>query len=151
MATKRDPDDVILPALLRAARTAYGSAIREALNEAGLDGIPKNGIFVIGAISRTGAPLADIIAELGVSKQSAGQLVDALVENGYLERTADESDRRRVTVSLSKRGRAAAQLSREAVERVDAALIKRVGREAVTHTRTTLLALIALSRGKDSA
>jgi DNA-binding MarR family transcriptional regulator len=151
MTTKRDPDDVVLPALLRAARTAYGSAIREALNEAGLDGIPKNGIFVIGAISRTGAPLADIIAELGVSKQSAGQLVDTLVESGYLERTVDENDRRRVTVSLSKRGRAAAQLSREAVDRVDAALTKRVGREAVTHTRTTLLALIALARGNDSA
>jgi DNA-binding MarR family transcriptional regulator len=151
MTPKRDPDEVVLPALLRAARTAYGSAIRQALNEAGLDGIPKNGIFVIGAISRTGAPLADIIAELGVSKQSAGQLVDTLVENGYLERTTDENDRRRVTVTLSKRGRAAAQLSREAVERVDAALIKRVGREAVTHTRTTLMTLIALARGKDSA
>ncbi len=66
-----------LPALMRAARKTYGSAIRKALARADLDDIPKNGVFVISAISRSGAPLAEIINALGVSKQSAGQLVDA--------------------------------------------------------------------------
>ncbi len=131
-----------LPALLRAARTAYGSAIRADLDEAGCDDVPRNGIYVIGAIARTEAPLSDIIDQLGVSKQAAGALVDTLVTRGYLERTIDAEDRRRLRVSLTERGEAAAAVVREAVERMDAALLARVGPEYVAHTRATLAALI---------
>ena len=150
MTDKRAADEpVVFAALLRAARSAYGGAIREALCEAGLDDIPKNGIYVIGAISRSGAPLAQIIDELGVSKQSAGQLVDLLAIRGYIEREVDADDRRRLTVRLTARGRAAAAVARAAVERIDVALLKKVGREHVAHTRETLHALIELVRGKD--
>lgn len=135
-----------LPALMRAARKTYASAIRKALGESDLDDIPKNGIFVISAISRSGAPLAEIINALGVSKQSAGQLVDALVLRGYLDRSVDEEDRRRLTVTLSERGRAAAGITRTAIERVDRALVRKVGREHVAHARATLLALVMLGQ-----
>jgi hypothetical protein len=64
--------EIVLPALLRAARGTYGAAIRDALAEAGCEDLPRNGSFVVGAISRTGAPLAHVIRELGVSKQAAG-------------------------------------------------------------------------------
>jgi len=149
MTEKRAPDEpVVFAALLRAARTAYGGAIRADLAEAGLDDIPKNGIYVIGAISRTGAPLAQIIDGLGVSKQSAGQLVDTLALRGYIDRDVDPDDRRRLTVTLTARGREAAAISRAAVERVDAALLKKVGRQHIAHTRATLNALIELTRGK---
>jgi DNA-binding MarR family transcriptional regulator len=144
-------NDIAFSALLRAARAGYGGAIRAALDKAGYDDIPKNGIFVIGAINRTGAPLANIIAALGVSKQAAGQLVDALVLRGYLERDVDAEDRRRLTVKLSERGRAAANIARAAGERVEAALVKRVGREYVAHTRATLMALIAQTRKEEDA
>ncbi len=135
-------DGVSFPALLRAARTTYALAIREALIGAGHDDVPRNGIYVIGAIARTAAPLSQIIKELGVSKQAAGQLVDLLVLRGYLDRSVDAEDRRRLTVTLTERGRAAAAVSRSAVELLDAELAKRVGLEYVAHTRATLAALI---------
>ncbi|HWA30163.1 MAG TPA: MarR family transcriptional regulator [Rhizomicrobium sp.] len=137
--------EVTIPALLRAARTAYGTAMRAALAKAGFGDIPKNGIFVIGALNRTGAPLADIIRMLRTSKQSAGQLVDALVERGYLERAIDEEDRRRVTVRLSQRGRAAAEISRDANNRVTQALVEKAGPDCVTQMRKGLAALVELS------
>ena len=150
MTEKRPPDEpVVFAALLRAARFAYGDAIRIALIEAGLDDIPKNGIFVLGALGRTGAPLAQIIDSLGASKQSAGQLVDTLALRGYIERKIDPGDRRRLTVTLTPRGREAASISRATIERIDAALLKKVGREHIAHTRATLHALIELVRGKD--
>jgi DNA-binding MarR family transcriptional regulator len=141
--TRLSTNEIVLPALLRAARAVYGSAVRKALVDAGYEDIPKNGAYVIGAISRTAA-LADIIRGLGVSKQAGGQLVDTLVLRGYLERSVDEEDRRRLTVRLSARGRAAAAVSRAAVERIDAALLKKVGREHLAQTRATLIALIGL-------
>ncbi|HEY4125819.1 MAG TPA: MarR family transcriptional regulator [Rhizomicrobium sp.] len=133
-----------LPALLRAARKTYGSAIRKALAKADYDDIPKNGIFVLSAINRSGAPLAEIIDALGVSKQSAGQLVDALVLRGYLDRCVDDADRRRLTITLSERGLEAAKITGAVVDRIDRALVKKVGREKIAHTRETLLALFAL-------
>jgi DNA-binding MarR family transcriptional regulator len=133
--------DVSFPALLRAARRAYGSAVIQALAEAGCDDMPRNGSYLIGAIARTGAPLSQIISALGVSKQAAGQLVDTLVTRGYLTRAADPDDRRRLTISLTGRGLAAAEVIRTAVDRVDADVLRRVGPEYVAHTRATLAAL----------
>jgi DNA-binding MarR family transcriptional regulator len=142
-------DEVAFPALLRAARAAYGSAIRASLGEAGCDDVPRNGSYVIGAIARTGAPLSQIIRELGVSKQAAGQLVDTLVMRGYLDRSVDPEDRRRLTISLTERGHAAAVVIRSAVDRVDAGLVGRVGPEYVRHTRVTLAALIHDDNGAE--
>ncbi len=134
--------DVSFPALLRAARRTYGSVVIEALAEAGCDDMPRNGSYVIGAIARSGAPLSQIISALGVSKQAAGQLVDTLVTRGYLARAADPGDRRRLTITLTGRGLAAAEVIRNAVERVDASVLRLVGPEYVAHTRATLAALI---------
>jgi DNA-binding MarR family transcriptional regulator len=140
-------EDIAMPALLRGARRVYGEAIREALSEAGYDDIPKNGIYVLGAIARMGVPLSSIIEQLGVSKQAGGQLVDTLVVRGYLDRETDPQDRRRVTVKLSERGRAAAEVSRAMIDRIDARLARQVGREWIAHTRATLQALMEEGHG----
>jgi DNA-binding MarR family transcriptional regulator len=134
--------ELTVPALLRAAGKAYASATRRALAEAGFDDMPRDGSYVVSGIARTGAPLGDIITALGASKQAAGQLVDTLVVRGYLGRAIDPDDRRRLTVSLTARGEAAAAAIRSAVDRVDADLASRVGPEFVLHTRATLAALM---------
>ncbi len=139
---KASKDEVVLPALLRAARATYAKAIRERIEEAGFDDIPRDGIFVIAAMNRTGAPLSHIIAWLGASKQAAGQLVDTLVLRGYLERSVLEEDRRRLQLRLTDRGKMVASLTRAVVDRVDARLLASVGAEYVAHTRHTLMALI---------
>lgn len=141
-------EDVVLPALLRHARTTYGMAMRQALAKAGYDDIPKNGMYVIGgmALGDYTVPLSVLIKELGVSKQGAGQLVDTLVLRGYLERTEDADDRRKLNIVLTKRGRAAAAVQAAARARVDAELIACVGQENVTRTRKTLAALINMGR-----
>ncbi len=103
-------EDIVMPALLRHTRTTYGAAMRRALEKAGYDDIPRNGLYVIGglALGAGDVPLGQLVRELGVSKQAAGQLVDVLVLRGYLERAVDSEDRRKLTVTLTERGRAAA-------------------------------------------
>jgi DNA-binding MarR family transcriptional regulator len=90
--------------------------------------------------------LSEIIEEIGVSKQAAGQLVDTLVMRGYLERTVDTEDRRRLNVSLTERGRAAVAAQTAGRARVDAALLERVGAEHLSNARNTLAALIGIGR-----
>jgi DNA-binding MarR family transcriptional regulator len=147
MASMRaSPDEVSLPALLRLAANRYAVAVRRSLVAAGFDDVPRDGVFVLGSLSRTGAPLAEVIRWLGVSKQAAGQLVDTLVLRGYLERSVDEEDRRRLRVNLTERGRAVAALARQAVEHIDERLRASVAAEHIAHTRTTLLSLIVLGQ-----
>jgi DNA-binding MarR family transcriptional regulator len=136
-----------LPALLRHARTAYGVAMRRALEDAGYDDIPKNGLYVIGglALGAGDVPLAALIRDLRISKQAAGQLVDALVSRGYLARAVDGQDRRRLVVTLTERGRAAAATQAGARERVDEALLVKVGLECVQQTRVALGALTEIA------
>ncbi len=97
---------------------------------------------MIGGMARTGAPLGELIKQMGVSKQAGGQLVDTLVTRGYLERTVDEQDRRRLRITLTARGQHAAAVVRSAVDHVDAQLVRRVGAEHVAHTLATLAALV---------
>jgi DNA-binding MarR family transcriptional regulator len=128
--------------LLGMARKTYTAAVRRALAEAGYGDLPRNGPFVLGGIVRTGNPLSRVIQQLDVSKQAAGQLVDTLVARGYLERAVDPGDRRRLTVTLTRRGDAAAAVVRAAVDEVDSRLVDRVGADQFARTLATLGALI---------
>lgn len=144
-------EDVVLPALLRHARNTYGAAMRRALEEGGYDDVPGNGLYVIGglAMGAGGVPLGQLIRELRISKQAAGQLVDTLVTRGYLERAVDPQDRRKLTVTLSERGRAAAAVQAAAREKVDATLMAMVGADDIQRARRTLAALIDIGRQWD--
>jgi DNA-binding MarR family transcriptional regulator len=141
-------DTLVIPVLLRGARNTYGEIMRKALAEADCDDVPANGMYVIGGLAMgTGvSPLSTVVLALKASKQAAGQLVDTLVLRGYLKREADEEDRRRLTVKLTERGWHAAAVQREARERIDAELIKRVGADTVAAARKTLGALIEIGR-----
>jgi DNA-binding MarR family transcriptional regulator len=135
-------DEVVLPALLRAARTTYGRAIRHSLAEAELGDLPRNGAFVLGGLGNRGGTLGTLTRQLGVTKQAASQLIDTLVSRGYLNREPDPADRRRVTIELTDRGRYAASLVRSAVESIDAELAERLAPAELGALRAGLGALI---------
>ncbi len=141
-------DGLSIPVLLRHARDTYGSAIRAALEDAGYDDLPKNGQYVIGglALQKGGRPLSQLINELGITKQTAGQLVDALVVRGYLKREIDNDDRRKLTIGLTERGRAAARVLGTAREAIDAELADRAGAQNVERLRRTLAMLVEIGR-----
>jgi DNA-binding MarR family transcriptional regulator/catechol 2,3-dioxygenase-like lactoylglutathione lyase family enzyme len=141
-------ETIAIPALMRHARATYGMAMRKALGEAGYDDLPQNGLYVIGGLAREGAdvPLAQIIDDLRLSKQAAGQLVDTLVTRGYLERNTDPEDRRRLIVSLTERGRDAASVQTHAREGIDDALAERVGTKGLSALRKMLAALIGIGQ-----
>ncbi len=143
MPTGQEPDvnDIPIPALLRGARGAYGQEIRRALRERGMDDMPSNGPFVIGGIGNRGQPLGALVQGLRVTKQAASELVDTLVMRGYLSRTPDPDDRRRVNVTLTDRGREAADAVLAGVLAVDRELAELVGVAGLEQLRAGLAAL----------
>lgn len=139
-------DKLPLSALLYATRGTYTEAIQRAQAKIGCADVPSSGEFALSAMEWSGASLESVIHLLGVTKQAAGQTVDILVDRGYLERTRDPSDRRKVNLSLTDRGRAAGRAARSAIEQVDRDLRARVGLSNIAHARTTLIALLEIKR-----
>jgi hypothetical protein len=113
-------DDVVIPALLRAARVSYARAIAAHVVAAGFDDLPRNGAFVLGGMANRGGSAADVIRGLGISKQATSQLIDALVLRGYLTREINPEDRRPMLIGLTDRGRSAAVAARAGIEEIDA-------------------------------
>jgi DNA-binding MarR family transcriptional regulator len=144
MTTGADPDGLPTPALLRAAQGSYGLAVRRRLAAAGFDDMPRNAPYVLGGIVNRGVSAGDLIRQLGVSKQAASQLIDTLVLRGYLERQADREDRRRMTLHVTERGRAAAATVLDAVQAIDEELAELISPAGVAGLRTGLVALIEI-------
>ena len=149
--TATPADQIVIPALLRAARGAYSGAIRSRLAAAGIDDMPRNGPFVLGGMANRGGTAGDLIRQLGVSRQAASQLVDTLVLRGYLQRQPDPDDRRRVSLALTDRGRLAAESVREGVESVDAELASRISAAQLKGMRAGLIALIEIREEAEEA
>ncbi len=144
MADPDSTDEVGIPPLLRAARGSYGHAIRLELAEAGFDDLPRNSAYVLGGIVNHGGTAGQLVRQLGVSKQAASQLIDTLVLRGYLTRTEDPQDRRRITVEVTERGRAAADAVRKGVEAVDGELSGLISAEEMAGLRAGLVALCTI-------
>ncbi len=135
-----------LPVMLRRARATYGTAQRAALTDAGYDDVPQNGLFVFGSLDPAGAPspLGDLVAGLGMSKQSGGQLVDVMVLKGYVDRQPDPHDRRKLTVALTERGQDAAKVQLGVRDRIDRELADAIGPAGCDALRDSLAALIEI-------
>jgi DNA-binding MarR family transcriptional regulator len=138
-------DDVVMPALLGSARSTYGMAIRRALIDAGFDDVPRRSMGLVGGIARNGPEAQqDLERFLNMSKQAASQLVDVLVTRGYLNRSPDPEDRRRILLTLTPRGKDAAAASAAAVAKVDAAIKRRFSAAELATTRRVLGTMISI-------
>jgi DNA-binding MarR family transcriptional regulator len=149
MVDESSLDAIGIPGLLRAARKAYGNAIRDAFAAAGFDDIPRNGAYVLARTYDNASPLSALTRELGISKQAVSQLIDTMVMRGYLERSEDSEDRRRMLITLTRRGQAAARVSWEAVTDVDAELGSRLPPDGVQALRAGLRVLAELGLADD--
>lgn len=136
--------EVSIPALLRAARGSYAHAITAYLAEAGCEDLPQNGPFVLGGMVSRDASAADMIRGLGVTRQAASQLIDTMVVRGYLRREVNPADRRRLIISPTERGRAAAEAIGAAIAQVDRELAAMLSPAELSGLRAGLLALAAI-------
>lgn len=151
MSTPAGAREVPIPALLRAARGAYAHAVRARLAAGGFEDLPGNGPYVLGGMANQGGTAGDLILQLGVSKQAASQLIDTLVLRGYLDRTINADDRRRMTIELTDRGRAAAEEVRAGVVSVDKKLSKLISPADLDGLVAGLVALTTIRERMEEA
>lgn len=101
------PDDTPgfeLPLLLLGGFRSLIDDLHAELAQQGHPGLRPAYGFAMQAIGPDGASTSDVGRRLGVSKQAAAKTVERLERLGYVERVADEVDRRRQTVRLTDHG-----------------------------------------------
>ena len=135
------PSELATPTLMRSARGAYARSIRAQLHAIGLDDLPRNGAFILAGIDATGGPRGDLPSDLGVTKQAVSQVIDTLVNRGYLTRSPDPDDRRRITLELTEHGQQVLDAIMRGVEAVDVQLRERVSPEQIEAMRSVLASL----------
>ena len=136
-----DPQEYSIPTLMRSARGVYAQSIRAHLHAIGIDDMPRNGVFILSGIGTSGGPRQEMAAGLGITKQAVSQLLDILVNQGYLERGPAHDDRRRIAIKLTERGQQVVETSARAVDAVDCQLAERVPPDQVAAMRAALVAL----------
>jgi DNA-binding MarR family transcriptional regulator len=139
------------PTLMRAARGAYARSIRARLHAIGIDDLPRNGAFILAGIDHAGALRPDLVADLGVTKQAISQVTDTLVSRGYVERSPDPADRRRITLTLTDRGQQAVGAVTRGVDAVDQQLRDRLSAGQVEAMRAALAALAEIRSASATA
>src|SRR4051812_23753558 len=126
------PDDTAQLAIEPGARLMR--VVRRAIRSSPPATTSLNGLRTLGYLLDTpGACLSEVADHLLVGVPTASKLVDDLAERGYLTRGSDSTDRRRLTLTLTKEGeRFVSTAARPAQERL-AELLSRL--PADDHTR----------------
>jgi DNA-binding MarR family transcriptional regulator len=102
---------------------------------------PFRSLIFIGRHS--GTSLSALAGHIGQSAPSMSRLVDGLVSSGLVRRTPDPGDRRRITLSLTGRGKAAMRRARDATQ---ASIAQRVAALSPTE-RASVVEAMRILRG----
>jgi DNA-binding MarR family transcriptional regulator len=137
------------PALARLFAIAYRSLVDDLhtrLRERGFDDVrPAYGFVLLAA--RDGTTVTEVAALMGVTKQAASKMVDAMAGAGYVRRAADDGDARRRRVELNARGRRLLATVEAIYAELEADWANVIGRERVERLRADLVAVLATPDG----
>jgi DNA-binding MarR family transcriptional regulator len=106
---------------------AMETRVFEGLAAAGFADLTPAQARVFQRIAPAGSRLTDLAAQAGITKQSAGFLVDQLERGGYVERVPDPADGRARLVRIAERGARSVQASRAIVDQVEAEWTAHIG------------------------
>lgn len=92
-------------------------------------------------VAEEGSRLTTLAEAADVTKQSAGVLVDSLVDAGYLERRPDPTDRRARLITITARGREVQAIGRRVIAEIEAEWLTHLGQADVDRLRDILTRL----------
>jgi DNA-binding MarR family transcriptional regulator len=112
-----------------------------ALAEAGFTDLSIAQGRIAARIGPDGTRVTDLAEQAGVTKQTAGYLVDQLERAGYVRRVPDPTDARARLVRIADRGVAAREVAKATEARVEAEWAAHLGPRATEQLRRALTRL----------
>ena len=126
-----------------AALQAFLARFRVELGESQYSDIRPTHGCVFRFVREDGLRLTRLAELAGITKQSAGEIVDDLAQRGYVERTPDPADKRAKLIFLTDRGREAQATGFALFAEVERQWIERYGAERWEAMRALLEEIVA--------
>jgi DNA-binding MarR family transcriptional regulator len=140
------PARIPLTGLLDVALESMLAEFREELEQSEYGDIRPTHGCVFRFVREHGMRLTKLAELASITKQSAGEIVDDLVERGYVKRIPDPEDRRAKLICLTARGEEAQAHGFGIFAEVERRWMKRYGRERIEALRATLEEIAAGER-----
>ena len=118
------------------------TGLHDRLAERGWDDVRPPYGFVLLALRSGPLTVTDVAGLMGMTKQAASQLVDAMAQAGYLVRSVDESDRRQRVLSLSTKGEALLGAVEEIYAEIEEEWADMAGADDLRTTREALTRIV---------
>jgi DNA-binding MarR family transcriptional regulator len=135
----------LIGALLRVPWEAVRRRMLERLHQRGFDDLDVPHLSVLQYPGPQGMRPSDLAAQLNMSKQAVNYLLGELERRGYLERGAHPDDLRARRILLTRRGRSAVKVIREAVGDTEREWAEQLGPQRFGQLRALLVELNALA------
>lgn len=126
MDAAQEPETVNTIAMLGRAYSLLGFKIVNGVVGTGFPQKPSHSA-VFAQISPDGSRLTDLAKGANMTPQAMGEIVDELVDLGYVERQADPSDRRAKLITLTTRGEACIRAGEDVISGLEEQIIQIVG------------------------
>ena len=130
--------------MLGQAYSLLGFQIVEGVVGAGYPQKPKHSA-VFAQISPDGSRLTELARKAGMSPQAMGELVDELVDMGYVLRRPDPGDGRAKLIVLTERGWDAVAAGRQTIEGIEGQVTEILGEHGHRELRRLLSELLAVT------
>lgn len=127
--------------LLLVAHRAAETKVMEALRATGFDDLTVAQCRIAQRLSPSGIRVTELAEQAGVTKQTAGALIDELERNGYVVRQPDPADARARLVVLRARGRKLCAAAAAEVTRIEDEWRSQFGATAYRQLREMLTSL----------
>jgi DNA-binding MarR family transcriptional regulator len=122
-------------------------ALHERLASRGWTDVRPSYGFVLLALRNGPAPLRDLPAAMGTSKQAVSKLVEGMVTGGYVERATDPGDSRGKRVALTVRGRALLAAVEDIYQELESGWADVLGEQRLVGLRHTLVEALSAAHG----
>jgi DNA-binding MarR family transcriptional regulator len=135
----------LIGALLRMPWEAVQRHMLERLHERGFSDFDAAYLNVFQYPGPQGARPSELAARLRISKQALGYLLRQLEQLGYLDRRPDPHDQRGKRIVVTRRGKRAIRVIRDAVSEIETTWTQQLGAEQFAQLRELLLKLNQLT------
>jgi DNA-binding MarR family transcriptional regulator len=139
-------DSMALTALVLNAASTLLDGVHAGVMARGFDDLrPAHG-FAFARIAPDGATTKDIADHLGVTKQAGSQLVDELIQKGYVARRPHPTDARARLIVLTERGWACTRAAEQAAADTMAGWVAVLGERRLAELRDDLARVTPMGR-----
>ncbi|MFI8231213.1 MarR family winged helix-turn-helix transcriptional regulator [Streptomyces sp. NPDC085900] len=129
-----------LPQLFAESRRWFEDALFASMEAAGEQPVTSTQASVFALLDDEGTTVSELARRIGVTRQTAHQVVHALIGVHLLEQVPDPGSARRILIRTTAEGRRVHERAQATIAVIESVLAERIGAAAVDALRQTLTA-----------